>query len=522
MDNFILQEAFQKLNMLNEEDFNISNNSEEGIDELKDFVDNDEEVDEIEIIDTDVEDEEELEDSYTDKVILDCSVCHSKIFKDVEEVSVDEEEDFANVGEECPYCYSSDGYKVIGQIKPFVETEVDVEVEPKDDDIEDIDDDIEDIDYEDDEEGIDEGLVGTAASVISAASAAKDLLSKNESLDEAWIKIETTSDKGALAKAKKTLKAAGIRITGEFDSDTLEEASNRLPKDDWTKVYDELTKSKNYGLDNVKAGTSDENSVVAYADSPEGLQKAKDIADKYGLEGREGHNGSSDPAYYYEIFTSKKKEDKKADESFSRERTGKFQESIEKLDIETEHDNIHVETEEKTEAGEEMIVPVEPEVEDEFMGVEDEVPLDEFSPDMEAEAPIEDDEYADYDLEDFDEESFDDLGESYLRNVYGNVESYKTTSAKVNGNSLVLEGVIKFNSGNEKDTQFIFESKDATKSGKVRFVGRNPQINESKKAFTLTGRFEGKQLFSESLKYSYRQKTDEGFKRVSGTAKLNG
>lgn len=362
MENLILQEAFQQLNMLNEEDFNISNNSEEGIEELKDFVDNDEEIDTLDIIDPEAEDEEELEDSYIDKVILDCTVCHSKLYKNADEVNVDEEEgELANVGEECPYCYSSDGYKVIGQVVPFSETEVDVEVEPKEDDSDDIED-----------------------------------------------------------------------LEGD-----LEDIEN-IEEDDEDKVEESLD------------------------------------------------------------------------------------ESLEKIDIETEHDNIHVETEEKTEAGEEMIAPVEPEVEDEIIGAEDEVAMDEFSPDMEAPAEEVGDEFADYDLEDFDEESFDDLGESYLRNVYGNVESYKTTSAKVNGDSLVLEGVIKFNSGNEKKTEFIFEAKDATKSGKVRFVGRNPQINESKRAFTLFGRFEGRQLFSESLKYNYRQKTDEGFKRVSGTAKLNG
>ena len=31
------------------------------------------------------------------------------------------------------------------------------------------------------------------------------------------------------------------------------------------------------------------------------------------------------------------------------------------------------------------------------------------------------------DIEDFDEESFDELGESYLKEVYDNVNSYKTT-----------------------------------------------------------------------------------------------
>ena len=484
MENLILQEAFQQLNMLNEEDFNISNNSEEGIEELKDFVDNDEEIDTLDIIDPETEDEEELEDSYIDKVILDCTVCHSKLYKNADEVNVDEEEgELANVGEECPYCYSSDGYKVIGQVVPFSETEVDVEVEPKEDDsddIEDIEGDLEDIENieEDDEDKVEESF-------------------SRQRMNEAftYFGFDCPPGSGCAARVKDTLEKVGFTNFKEMDF-----------------------RNRDYGDGLLYIGFEHEVGQGS-------VTKAKDALSKVGLKPvKEIDNRDTETMVKGIPFRHVSDDGETVGYSASRQSHDKFQESLEKIDIETEHDNIHVETEEKVEAGEEMIAPVEPEVEDEIMGVEDEVPMDEFSPDMEKEAPAEEgeDEFADYDLEDFDEESFDDLGESYLRNVYGNVESYKTTSAKVNGDSLVLEGVIKFNSGNEKKTEFIFEAKDATKSGKVRFVGRNPQINESKRAFTLFGRFEGRQLFSESLKYNYRQKTDEGFKRVSGTAKLNG
>ncbi len=126
-----LSEAFKQLEILNEDVFDLD---KDGLEDLRDFQDEDEE-EVIDVIDPEAETEEELEDSYIGKVILDCSVCHTDIYKDKEDVIIDEETQLANVGEECPYCFSVDGFKVIGEVKPFVETEfeteddVDVEVD---------------------------------------------------------------------------------------------------------------------------------------------------------------------------------------------------------------------------------------------------------------------------------------------------------------------------------------------------------------------------------------------------------
>ena len=125
-----LSEAFQKLeDILDEDVFDLD---KDGLEDLRDFQDESEE-ETIDVYDPDAETEEDLEDSYIGKVILDCSVCHTDIYKDKEDVIIDEETQLANVGEECPYCFSIDGFKVIGEVKPFVETEFetedDVEVE---------------------------------------------------------------------------------------------------------------------------------------------------------------------------------------------------------------------------------------------------------------------------------------------------------------------------------------------------------------------------------------------------------
>ena len=108
-----LTEAFQSLKELSEDVFDLS---ADGITALNDLVkDNENNDGEIEnIIDPVATTEEELQDSYIGKVILDCSICQSKIYKDPSEVTIGEDGELANVGEECPYCQSSDGYKIIG------------------------------------------------------------------------------------------------------------------------------------------------------------------------------------------------------------------------------------------------------------------------------------------------------------------------------------------------------------------------------------------------------------------------
>ena len=122
-----LTEAFKALDALNEETFSVS---DDGIKKLAEFETDDDLFDEITVFDADADDTEDLEDSYVGKVIVDCNVCHSKIYKDKSDVVIDEETQNANIDEECPYCYSTDGFKVIGEVAPMTtETEEEVEVE---------------------------------------------------------------------------------------------------------------------------------------------------------------------------------------------------------------------------------------------------------------------------------------------------------------------------------------------------------------------------------------------------------
>lgn len=124
-----LMEAFKALDQLNEDVFSVD---AEGIKKLNDFMQNDDSVDELSVFEVDsteddvIRDDEECNEG---DMILDCCVCHSKVFKPISEVVVDEESQIANAGEECPYCFSVEGYKIVGQVKVSGEEEASVDEE---------------------------------------------------------------------------------------------------------------------------------------------------------------------------------------------------------------------------------------------------------------------------------------------------------------------------------------------------------------------------------------------------------
>lgn len=216
-------------------------------------------------------------------------------------------------------------------------------------------------------------------------------------------------------------------------------------------------------------------------------------------------------------------------------------EGIEDVSINTEDENITmttkedggvvVETSPKEDAvvedevidDTEMIAPVEPETEADIedaveMNGEEEAPMDDFDlEDVDLEGGEE--ELGD-DFEEFDEESFDNLGESYLKRCYENVTSFKTSNITLNENKeFIIEGKIGFDSGNEKDTQFIF-AKKSSEDGKLKLEGYNKQISNGKKTFKLNCSINDKSLVCESLNYNYKGKNDLNESvRVYGTVK---
>jgi hypothetical protein len=192
-----------------------------------------------------------------------------------------------------------------------------------------------------------------------------------------------------------------------------------------------------------------------------------------------------------------------------------IKESVNNVNVETDEDIINVSTDDNgrvtvstepitppTANEEEVITPIEPEVQSEISD------------------NVGDGEEIEIDVDEFDEKSFDDLGEGYLKRVYENVNSFKTTNVSFLKDKLILEGVIKFNSGKSKKTNFIFGIREATKSGKVRFIGENKEIARGRKSFTVTGRIENKKFLSESFNYNYGVRNANGkAQRLYGTIK---
>ena len=109
-----LAEAFRKLNLIESDEFDID--SPEGKQALDDFMSytGAEEEPQV-VIDPEAESEEELEDSYIGKAIIQCPICRSLIYKNMEDLGEDEEES-------CPYCYSEVVMDVIGKVAPIEET----------------------------------------------------------------------------------------------------------------------------------------------------------------------------------------------------------------------------------------------------------------------------------------------------------------------------------------------------------------------------------------------------------------
>ena len=515
-----LTEAFKALDALNEDTFSVS---DDGISKLAAFEQNDDLVDEISVIDPEAETEEDIKDSYVGKVILDCKVCHSKLYKDAEEIELDEEQTSANVGEECPYCYTTDGFDIIGQVATFggkfEEEEAPVDDETKTDDNEDVDDTADDKVDENLTEGIDEAVAtlerpmsalgGTLSNVMTAH---KDELSQVQDRHSA---IEFLDSIGPEVKNKRYLASIKDKVARIPDSRAAMFLYNIILKGDGMgRENESLNKSKS-----IK-----EDVEVIYQKG-----NKKIIKDGYGYAIDDGINANRfyvtddgepkfDDGCSSKFWLDKVNSLIKAGKLTSRKNESKsIKEDVNNVNVETDDSIVNVNTDDNGK----VTVTTEPKVSDNEPNNEVIVPVtDETQTTIENGVESVEDEFVDAEFDGFDEEAFDGLGESYLKNVYSNVDSYKTEKVTVNDSNVIVEGMIKFASGNEKKTSFMFEAKDCTKSGKYRFIGENQQLTRGKKAFTITGELKDKKFITESFNYNYKSKDTNGkSNRIYGTLK---
>lgn len=413
-----LTEAFKSMNILDEDTFSVTPDSLERLDQ---FLNGDTVVEPELIIDPEAETEEELQDTYVGKVILNCPVCESKIYKAVADVIVDEESDLVNVGEECPYCQTIDGFEVVGQIDDFNPEEV------------------------------------------------TDSAETEETTEE-----ETNESLGLGVALGGAALGAGIATSG------VAKAISNV-------VSEEVGKCEHCGKPLSDNGTCP---VCDEGDEEYGREKNESLKDLKKKRVTKNKSTKETPII----------------------------EAVNNVNVETDDSVVNVETDEEgkvtvttenkpTDSEGDTIVPLSDETKDEILAPE------------ESEESIQDDETVDVELDEFDEKESGEFVESYLKKVYENVKSYKITRGKLDGNKMIFEGIITFNSGKKSKTNFIFESHTITKTGKVKFTGQNPQISKNKKAFTLTGKMQEGKMITESFTYNYLGKDAKTNKsqRVYGT-----
>ena len=488
-----LNDAFKKLDriVLSEETFNTSYT---GINDLATFMDQDDDTDLIKVIDPDVQDDMELSDSYVGKVITNCNVCHSNIFNNKEDIVIDED-GVVNIEKQCPYCGEFSGFTILGEITPFnpdatTEEDASTEVEPT---VEVDGETVEDTTPPEEEEVVEqlEESLETCGpdSIESYLNDVED--------GEGWVTVEkAVSDLETLGCAKTEeevkefvsnynraylLTFAGIDIIFTPTAPSYETVGKELGIDE-----DSLTES----INNTKR-TINETRVRNF--KPHTIRLLKLI-------------GSDLVADMDECLT----------------------EAMNNVNVETddtivtvnsdENGKVTVSTEPKVdetpiEETEEMITPISDET---LADIEanQETPEGEEIP--AEEAPIEAEEL-DLDFEDVDEEALDELGESYFKKVYENIDSYKTTGVSLTPTKFIVEGLLKFNSGTEKKTGFIFEAHAADKDGKIKFLGENAQLSRGKRAFGLIGKICDKKFLPESFSYNYLSKNvKDNTDRISG------
>lgn len=571
-----LDEIWEKARQLTEDVFPAD---AKGAQELKDFIDRDEKVDSVEVIDAEADDDGKLKDSYIGNVILDCCVCHSKIFRDRKKIKLDDTMSFADVGVECPYCYSDDGYKivgVVGEFKPEEEkegAEVKIEESAKkpikegvvDDDVirdvvakhfeyadtafidlvadalRDID-----VDDEDDVDGAIDNALTYDEDIITVLTHYRHPELPDDVAEEFYDDVKDVARE--LAESQEFTEAVKAKKCGEDckkeerEKKELKEAPmyDLVPVDGRSSFYGKAKVVKNddsndeqlYSYNTLVAEIKDGKPVVYGTYSMTTLRHIKawlaghgfkaenkeQIMRDYGEKELKEDLGDDvtkyqrwvdyDMSRYGKISRTTRDELEKAGLTTVEDKYGEL-EVIAKAPIEEDVQSVEVKADENK-------VVVEVEKKDEKEEVK---PMsDEVKTEIAIKAAKENEEdHVDIDIDDFDEETFDELGESYLKQVYNNVDGYKTTAVNANGNSITLEGVITFTSGNKKNTQFVFEALDVTRSGKIRMRGENVQITPNRKAFMIKGSMDGKKFMTEALNYNYRVKGDKGCKRAYGT-----
>lgn len=589
-----LMEAFKALDQLNEDVFSVD---AEGIKKLNDFMQNDDSVDELSVFDIDSTEDDVIRDDEKcneGDMILDCCVCHSKVFKPISEVVVDEESQIANAGEECPYCFSVEGYKIVGQVKASGEEEVSVDEEVSESDEDsiqgepDVAEEVLDVPFSDldsdEEDDVEESVkdriikchmkdkridesIDLLTKDNTIASLLRDNMDKLSSitnvneLRDAIMDLVNESDianKPAAIKLKRDLyskksvgallSTIGTYMTGEKvikigrnstksrkesfkhrrnikesfkhrrtikesfkHRRTIKESEDsdfQSAKDMWERkdpnfdfeeyvdefyfrAVDELSK-KYKDLDVEPSIQSGMGAVFASYTRNDGKKMEASWDYQYELESLESAfmNATSSKDFITAVksFIEKKlKNASEIEESFVKSKRFKSRkESFKHRRITENVDTIKITSDDIT-----ISMDSDNDEDESIEGTNDNFVIE----------PVSDEAKEQIDFNSIDRESAEDAIEESLKESFGNIKFFRCSNIVPRNNRFIVEGVIGFNSGRKRNTNFVFKPRKITES-KVIFKGYSKELKESVKSMSLVCRNRGKKCIAESLKVS--------------------
>ena len=451
-----LMEAFKALDQLNEDVFSVD---AEGIKKLNDFMQNDDSVDELSVFDIDsteddvIRDDEECNEG---DMILDCCVCHSKVFKPISEVVVDEESQIANAGEECPYCFSVEGYKIVGQVKASGEEEASVDEEAS----------------ESDEDSIQDEL--DVAEEVSDAP-----ISDLDSDEEAEVQ-ESVKDRIIKCRMKDR------RIGESVDLLTKDNTIASLLRDNMDKL------SGITDVNELRDAIMDLVNESDIANKPAALKLKRDLYSKKSVGALLSTIGTymtgEKVIKVGRNSTKSRKESFKhrrnIEESFKHRRN--IKESFKHRRITENVDTIKITSDDIT-----ISMDSDDDEDKSIEGTNDNFIVE----------PVSDEAKEQIDFNSIDRESAEDAIEESLKESFGNVKFFRCSNIVPRNNRFIVEGVIGFNSGRKRNTNFVFKPRKITES-KVIFKGYSKELKESVKSMSLVCRNRGKKCIAESLKVS--------------------
>lgn len=464
------------------------------------------------IVDLDAETEDDILPSYVGKVIMQCPQCMTLFYKNEEDIETSEETpEVVNINEICQHCGNASGYTLIGKVGGI---EAD-EAANFDTDEVDIDENELDLDFP--EEGTEEvDAEGTG----EAGEAMED-----EDLED--LDLDLDLDEEEEEEVEESLHNSKLLQDIENKNDLkTEEESEHLTLNEEIEAKEEPAEDVDESLHNSEAlEDAEKNSDLKSDIESDNLTLNEEVAE---LEDEEPiEEGIGD--WYRRTFD--KPASTATQQSWEAELNGECGEISDKRRAELEKKFAQQRDWEARHAAPEE-VPAE---EKELVGVAnealtEEVPAEDTEGQKTAEgseaAPITEDAYDKLfdelwsgkqptdeetqvildgptfeesfeSAEDLDEDSINKHLTEYFTSVYSNVSGFEATNCNMTNKKLVLEGKIKFNSGKEKATKFVFESTDRG------LVGINEDF-AAHEAFRLSAKVKDKVLMTESFKYCYK------------------